>query len=92
MEEPEEGLLLPPNRRRLIWFYLEWIPISLLSIGILLRRQGSELWPYFLVGGGIATGVIFLLFSTILLNPQKGSRLEMVLSIFSGLLFAMGVG
>ncbi|MFT4663833.1 MAG: hypothetical protein ACI8YQ_003887 [Polaribacter sp.] len=92
MEEPEEGLLLPPNRRRLIWFYLEWIPISLLSIGILLRRQGSELWPYFLVGGGIATGVIFLLFSTILLNPQKGSRLEMVLSIVSGLLVAMGVG
>ncbi len=92
MEEPEEELILPPNRRRRIWFYLEWIPISLLTIGLVLRRQGSELWPYFLIGGGIATGVIFLFFSTILLNPKKGSRLEMVLSIVSGLLVALGIG
>jgi len=92
MEEREAEPILSPARRSRIWFYLEWIPISLLTIGIFLRNQGSALWPYFIIGGGIATGVIFLLFSTVLLNAEKSSRLEMVLSIGSGLLIALGVG
>lgn len=91
MEEPEVETILSPARRSRIWFYLEWIPITLLSIGILLRRQDSEFWPYFMIGGGIATGVIFLFFSTILFNPEKSSRLEMILSIASGILVAMGI-
>lgn len=93
MEDKEaENAILNPTHRSRLWFYLEWIPISLLSIGILLRHQGNELWQYLIVGGGIATAVIYLLFSTVLLNARRNNKLEMLLSITSGLLVAFGVG
>jgi len=92
MEEPETQSILSPGRKSRIWFYLEWIPITLLSVGILLKRQGSEFWPYLIISGGIATGIIFLLFSTRLLSPQKTNRLGTILSVVSGLLVIFGIG
>jgi hypothetical protein len=92
MEEgDQEAPLISTHRRNRLWFYMEWIPITLLSLGILLRYRGSEWWPLLVIGGGVATAIIYLLFSTILLHPQRSSRLEMFLSLASGLLVAYGV-
>ena len=71
-----------------LWFYLEWIPLSLLSLGILLHYLDNDYWTYPLVGGGISSTIIFLLFSTRLLQPNKSSHLEKSLSIISGILVA----
>ena len=91
MEESEEGREMADIRKNRIWFYLEWIPISLLSIGFLLRQQGNYLWKYLLIGGGISAILIYLLFSSSLLQAKKNSRLEMTLSLLSGLLLSFGV-
>jgi hypothetical protein len=92
MEEgDQEAPLLSSHRSNRLWFYLEWIPITLLSLGILLRYLGAEGWPYLVIGGGLATAVIYLLFSTTLLNTHRSSRLEVLLSTASGLLVAYGV-
>ena len=91
MDDPVEQESLPSSRLDRVWFYLEWIPISLIALGVLLRQQGSDLWQYALVGGGVAAIGIYLLFSTSLLRAQRSSRLEMTLSVVSGLLLSVGI-
>ena len=91
MEEAGSEPALLRSRRSRIWFYMEWIPITLLSIGILLRQQDNYLWKYLIIGGGIAAAVIYVLFSTILLKAQQNSPLEMTLSVISGLLLSLGI-
>ena len=88
-DEPESDIL--QSHRSRVWFYMEWIPITLLSIGILLRQQGNYLWKYLIIGGGISAALIYLLFSTVLLKAEKSSRVEMALSVISGLLLSMGI-
>ncbi|MFK7807484.1 MAG: hypothetical protein AB8F74_06720 [Saprospiraceae bacterium] len=91
MEDQPESPELSSSRRSKIWFYLEWIPITLLSVGVLLRSKGSDWWPFFMIGGGVAVAIIYVLFSTALLNAAKESTLERTLAIVSGLLVAFGV-
>jgi glucan phosphoethanolaminetransferase (alkaline phosphatase superfamily) len=92
MEEGDpEAPLWSSHRNNRLWFYLEFIPITLLSLGIFMRHRGSEWWPYLVIGGGLATALIYLLFSTTLLNARRSSSLEMFLSLASGLLVAYGV-
>lgn len=91
MEESEPDSSDLHFRRNRIWFYMEFIPITLLALGVLLRHQGNDLWTYLVIGGGITTAIIYLLFSTVLLQAQKNSPLEMGLSFASGLLLSLGV-
>ncbi len=90
MEEPDREVA--PAEQRKIWFYLEWMPISLLTIGFLLRQQGHPFWKYVLIVGGMSAVVIYLLFSQVLLHAKKNSWLQRGLSIASGLLLSVGVG
>ena len=91
MEEVEKDSNLLQSSKNRIWFYLEWIPITLISVGILLRFQGNYFWKYLIIGGGAAAAIVYLLFSTTLLKAQKSSKLEMGLSIASGMLLSLGV-
>ena len=90
-QETAEEPTFVQDRSKRVWFYLEWIPIALFSLGIFLRYQGNEYWKYGIMSGGITAVLIYLLFSIILLKAHKNSRLQMLLSVLSGFLLAFGV-
>ncbi len=71
--------------------YLEIVPLALITAALLLRYLGSEYWLEVLLGGGLLAAVLYLLFSWYLFSIEEYKIWEVVLSVVSGLVFAMGI-
>jgi len=74
-----------------IRFFLEIVPVILLTIGVILRYQDSPYWRYALITGGLLAAVIYLLFSRFLLKAEKQNNYEVILSVASGIVMPMGM-
>ena len=72
-------------------FFLELVPIFLLTAGVLMRHQGIFLWKYAVIAGGLLAALIYLLFASFLLRPAKAKRFERILSVASGIVLALGI-
>jgi len=74
-----------------IRFFLELIPITLLSLGVFLRYKGMPYWDYTLLIGGVLSAGVYLLFSRFLLKAERQKTYEVVLSVASGIVIPLGI-
>ncbi|MEM1322064.1 MAG: hypothetical protein AAGG75_17520 [Bacteroidota bacterium] len=87
-EELEAPIDVRGDRLRRLAFYLEWIPILLIGLGIYLKSTHVTGGGIFIVIGGLVSGLIYLCFSWFLFKVEEYVFIEVLLSILTGLVFA----
>lgn len=70
---------------------LEFIPISLIIIGLYLKNQGKSGGSEMLIIGGGLASLFYLLFSWYMFKVEEYQKGEIVLSILAGLVFPIGI-
>ncbi len=83
----EESVLWLKNRS----FYLEFIPIGLIVLGLIFKSSGFGVWmPVFMIGG-LAAAILYLTFSWQLFRVKEYRVPELLLSTVSAVIFPLGI-
>ena len=90
-EEKVDKIKEDPIKRNKLLFALELLPVFLIGIGIYFRNTAQPNWEYFLIGGGASAAFIYIFFSWYMFKVKKYQKMEVLLSIFSGILFGVGI-
>ncbi len=79
------------DRGDTIRFYLELVPIALLVLALVLKHFEQDYWLELMVVGGLLSAFIYLFFSWFMFKVKEYHRLELILSVVSGMIFPVGI-